>query len=144
MKTLIASIMIMAMTAAGAAIAQDSPIKQRQKLMESNGDTIKRINAMLKGEATYDGAAAAEGLRGIAESLDKFVTLFPEGTEKGSYALPAIWENKADFDSIATKAKEASIKAAAAAPGGLEALQPAVAVLGRSCQACHEKYRRED
>lgn len=144
MKRLIAFVMITAMAATGAAIAQEDPIKQRQKLMEGNGDTVKRINAMLKGEAPYDAAAAAEGLKGIAASLDEFVTLFPEGTEKGSYALPAVWTNKADFDGWAVKTRDASLKAAAAAPGGAEALLPVVAELGRSCQGCHETYRRED
>lgn len=144
MRRLIASVIIAAMATTGAAIAQDGPIKQRQKLMDGNGDTVKRITAMLKGEAPYSAALAAEDLKSLAASLDEFVTLFPEGTEKSSYALPDIWANKADFDSWASKTKEASLKAAAAAPRGPEALLPAVAELGRSCQGCHETYRREN
>lgn len=142
MKRIILALTICSVAATGAAIAQEGPIKQRQALMKKNGNAVTLITAMFKGEKPYDGAAAAEALGNIPPTLDQFITLFPEGsTSKDSDAKPDIWKNKADFDSLAAQVKSDSAKAATAAAGGMASLQPAFAALGRSCQACHEKYK---
>jgi cytochrome c556 len=134
--------MIGSIAAAGAAIAQDSPIKKRQAIMKKNGDSVTLVTAMFKGEKPYDGATAAAAFKAIGASMDEFVTLFPEGsTSKDSDAKPEIWKNKADFNDWAKQIKEDTAKAAEAAPGGIAALQPAFVALGKSCQGCHEKYR---
>jgi cytochrome c556 len=127
--------------AVGSALAQDNPIKERQALMEKNGEATKLVSAMLKGETPYDAAAAAEAMTGIGGSVDKFVTLFPEGSAAGSDAKPEIWEDKADFDAKAEAVKQATVKAAEAAPGGMDSFQAAFADVGQGCKGCHEKYR---
>lgn len=135
---------VLAFAAAGATHAEENPIKKRQQLMEQNGKATKLVNQMLRGEQTYDAAAAAEALKGIAASADSFIALFPEGSVgEGTDAKPEIWQAKADFDSWAMKAKEASLKAAEAAAGGVDALRPAFAQVGQTCKGCHEKYRVE-
>jgi cytochrome c556 len=144
MKRIFSLLIIGSVACAGTAFAQETPQKQREKLMKMNGDSLKLVSDMLKGEKPYDAKAAGDSLKTIAPTLDEFVTLFPEGSIEGSYAKPEIMANKAEFDSLAVEAKEASIKAAAAAAGGPEALAPAVGALGKACQACHEKYRKED
>ncbi|WP_088347814.1 MULTISPECIES: cytochrome c [Rhodomicrobium] len=141
MKRIIIALAIGCTVLAGAAIAQESPIKKRQALMKQNGEATDLIVKMFKGETPYDGAAAAAALTKIGGMADEFITLFPEGTAKDSYAKPEIWQNKADFDSWAVKLKEDSAKAATAAAGGMDALQPAFAELGQTCRGCHEKYR---
>jgi len=127
--------------AVGSALAQDSPIKERQALMKKNGEATKLVSAMLKGETPYDAAAAAEAMTGINGSMDKFVTLFPEGSAEGSDAKPEIWDDKADFDAKAETVKEATAKTAEAAPGGKDSFQAAFANVGQGCKGCHEKYR---
>lgn len=142
MKRIMMALIIGSIAVAGTAIAQDSPIKKRQAIMKKNGEAAKLITAMFKGEQPYDAIAAATAINGIGGAMDEFITLFPEGsTAKDSDAKPEIWKNKADFNDWAKQVKEDTAKAAAAAAGGMESLEPAFAALGKSCQGCHEKYR---
>jgi cytochrome c556 len=142
MKRIFIALMVGSLAAAGAAVAQDSPIKKRQAIMKRNGDAATLITAMFKGEKPYDAAAAAAAFNSIGGAMDEFVTLFPEGsTSKDSDAKPEIWKNKADFNDWAKQLKEDTAKAAEAAAGGIATLQPAFAAVGKSCQGCHESYR---
>ncbi len=147
MKRIAISLVAAWLAATGAAAAQDNPIKQRQDIMKQNGDAVEKATKMLKGELPYDATEMASGMKKISGAMDKFVTLFPEGSgpKPGvkTDALPAIWENKADFDARAKQLKADAAKAAEAASGGLESFQPAVLAMGRTCKGCHEKYRQK-
>lgn len=136
---------ITAILGASVALASDEPIKDRQELMKGNGKAVKAIVAMLKGEAPYDGAAVEKAMTNINKSLTTFVTLFPKGSETGekTEAKPEIWEDKTDFELKAKDLEAATAKAAAAAPGGLDAFKVAFGPVGKACKACHEKYREE-
>ncbi|MGB3021012.1 MAG: cytochrome c [Methyloceanibacter sp.] len=61
---------------------------------------------MVKGVEPFDAAKAAKAMTDISEVPDKYVTLFPKGTEQGavadSEALPKIWEDFDDFNKRAT------------------------------------------
>ena len=61
------------------------------------------VVAMLKGEAPYDGVAVEKAMTNVNKSLATFITLFPKGSETGgeTAAKPEIWDNKAEFESIA-------------------------------------------
>lgn len=132
----------------GTALAQDNPVKKRQELMKANGDAMKVVVPMIKGEKPYDSEAAAKAMSTVSGSIDEFVTLFPDDSKPASgaktYAKPEVWDDKANFDSKAGDAKEATAKAAEAASGGLDSFKTAFGAVGQSCKACHEKYRRED
>lgn len=141
MKQILVLLTAILFAAIGVAQAQDNPIKERQAIMKKNGEATKLVSAMLKGETPYDAAAAAEAMNGINGVMDKFVTLFPEGSAEGSDAKPEIWEDKADFEAKAETVKEAAAKAAEAAPGGKDSFQAAFADVGQGCKGCHEKYR---
>ncbi len=127
------------------AFASDDPIKDRRALMKGNGKAVKGVVAMLKGEKPYDGAAIEKAMTDVNKSLATFVTLFPKGSETGgeTAAKPDIWENKTDFEAKAKDLEAATVKAAAAAPGGLDAFGAAFGSVGKACKACHEKYREE-
>src|SRR5690606_40123173 len=60
------------------------------------------VNRMNRGQAQFDGAAATAAFEAIAAASKDYGDLFPEGSETGGQteALPAIWENKADFDAL--------------------------------------------
>lgn len=143
MKRIIVGFVIGCIAMAGAAIAQDGPIKKRQALMKQNGDAADTVAKMFKGETPYDAAAAAAAFTSIGATTEEFITLFPEGSAQGSDAKETIWQDKPDFESWAVKLKEDSAKAAAAAAGGMETLQPAFVAVGKTCQGCHETYRVE-
>ncbi len=142
MKRAIIILVAICFAAGGLAWAQDNPIKERQAIMKKNGADTKLATQMIKGEKPYDAAAAAEAMTSISNVMDKFVTLFPEGsTSKDSYAKPEIWQDMADFKSHAQEVKEASAAAAEAAPAGVDTFKGAFVKLGQACNGCHEKYR---
>ncbi len=145
MKRITLGLVCACIIGAGAAVAAGDPIKERQDLMKGNGDAMKAVTAMLKGEKPYDAKVAASSMKSINGVLDKFLTLFPKGSEKGgdTAAKPEIWTAKAEFDGIAGKLKEATSKAETAAAGGLEGFKAAMGDVGKNCKACHEKFRTE-
>jgi cytochrome c556 len=130
----------------GLAFAQGNPIKERQEIMEGNEKATKVVIAMLKGEKPYDAKVAADAMKSIHDSIGKFVTLFPVGTETGgkTAALPAIWKNKKDFEDWGKQLQEDTTKAQAAAAGGPQSMMAALTEIGKSCKGCHDDYRAKD
>ncbi len=145
MKQIIAFLITAFFAVMGTALAQDNPIKQRQDLMKGNGDALKLVGEMLKGEKPYDADAAAKALTKVSGAMDEFPTLFPESAKPApgvkTNAKPNIWENMTDFKAKAEEVKTASVKAAEAAAGGLDSLKGAIGAVGKGCKGCHEEYR---
>lgn len=132
-----ASLMIVSSASAG-------PIEDRQELMKSVGKAIKVAVPMAKGEAPYDAAAAKTAMKTMNEVPDKFVKLFPDGTQQGgeTEASPKIWENMEDFVSKANALKTASAQAMEAADKGQEAFKAALfGSVVKTCKGCHDAYR---
>lgn len=128
---------------AGALVAQDSPIEQRQALMKKNGDAAKTAGDMVKGEVAYDADAAAEAMQTIAANMEELPTLFPEGSETGfeTEAKETIWADREGFEARAAKLHEEAEAAAAAAEEGLDAFKVAFGTATQNCKACHDEYR---
>jgi cytochrome c556 len=126
-----------------AVAAQSDPIAARKALMKKNGDEAKIAASMVKGEAPFDAAKVQTVFATFADSAAKAPALFPDNSKTGgdTAALPAIWENKADFD--ARLAKFGS--AAKEAEGKVKDLDSLKATWGGfakdNCGGCHEKYR---
>lgn len=126
----------MAVDPAIATMSPDQVVAARKAAMKENGGTLKAAGALTGAEAS----AAADIL---IKNFTNFPAMFPEGSIVGdSKALPAIWENKADFDGIFAKDLEAAkaMKAAAEA-GDADAYGAALKAIGGSCGECHQKYR---
>jgi len=120
------------------------PIEERQELMKSVGKSIKVAVPMAKGEAPYDAEAAKAAMKTINEVPDKFVKLFPDGSQEGgeTEASPKIWENMEDFMAKANALKTASAEAMEAADKGQEAFKGAVfGSVVKTCKGCHDAYR---
>jgi cytochrome c556 len=125
----------------GGVLAADV-IAQRRALMHDDGIAAKKLFDMAKGTAPFDLAIAQASLKTLANGAEKTPLLFPDDSKTGggTAALPAIWENKADFnarfakfskdvaEAIATTRDEASFKAIA--PRVFE-----------NCGGCHELYK---
>ena len=133
-----------ALLLATAALAA-SPIADREALMKANGAATKPLAAMLKGEKPFNLDEVKKSLAVYVEGADRFVTLFPAGTEKGEQteASPKIWSDMAGFKAANNKFKtdvvaaQASIKDEAS----FKAIMPAVL---KNCGSCHESYRLKD
>ncbi len=88
-----------------AVVAQGDPIAARKALMKANGDQNRIGTEMIDGKRPFDLAAAKKVFDTFAENAEKSKPLYPDTSKTGgdTAALPAIWENKADFDAKLTK-----------------------------------------
>jgi cytochrome c556 len=124
-------------------------VKERRHLMKDIvGPAAKLGNQMVKGDVPFDAVKAAKAMNDINGVPDKYVTLFPKGTEKGavpdSAAKPAIWEDFDKFKATAAKLKDASAKAAGAAAQGKDAFTVAFSDMTKVCKECHESFREKE
>lgn len=129
--------------------AQTAPaqiIKQRQELMKSNGAAAAALVKMMRGEQPYNQAAAHQAAVTINTNSKQIPNLFPPGSgaEAGvkTGALPAIWQNKADFDAKAQALEAESAKLVAANDEG--AVKAEFGSVGKACGACHQTYRAKE
>jgi len=126
-----------------AVVAQSDPIAARKALMKANGDQAKIAGAMVKGEAPFDLAKVEVVFATFADAAAKLPALFPDNSRTGgdTAALPAVWENKADFDAkMAQFGKNAlAAKTEIKDADALKAKWGAFAK--ENCGGCHEKYR---
>jgi cytochrome c556 len=122
---------------ASAASAGD-PVKDRHELMEGVGKNAKRIGDALKAGTPADAAAPAQA---IADAMDHFGALFPEGSQDPkSRAKPEIWTDRAKFDGMIVTMKEKATAFAAAARSGGDAGK-AASPMWRACKSCHDAFR---
>ena len=142
-RALIVALGVTVASLATASMAEDDPRVVREKLMEGIGDAAKVVGPMLQGKAPFDAAKAAEAFTVISKNAADFPNHFPEGTDTGkTEALPAIWQDKADFDARSKKLSDDATAAAAAAAQGEEAFKAAGGAAFGNCKGCHEKYRK--
>lgn len=126
-----------------AVAAQSDPIAARKALMKKNGDEAKIVTTMVKGEAPFDAAKVQSAFATFADSAAKAPALFPDNSNTGgeTAALPAIWENKADFDARLAKFGSAA-KEAEGKVKDLDGLKATWGAFAKdNCGGCHEKYR---
>jgi cytochrome c556 len=125
-------------------LAQNSAvIEQRQAAMKANAGAGKEPGAMNKGDAPFELPKVQASLKVFQEQAAKLKALFPDDSKTGNNtrALPAVWENKADFlsrlDKFAADAKaaESSIKDEAS----FKAEWPKL--ISNNCVGCHKQYQ---
>jgi cytochrome c556 len=124
-------------------VAQNDPIAARKALMKSNGDSNRVATEMLEGKRPFDLAEAKKIFVVIVEAGEKAPALFPDDSKTGgdTAALPAVWENKADFNArLAKMATEA--KAAGDATKDLDSFKAQITELRKNCGGCHQTYRK--
>lgn len=126
-----------------AVLAQDIAA-EREPTMKKVSGAFATVNKMNRGQAPYDGAAAAEAFTTIAASTKHFATLFPADGKAAGRALPSIWEKKADFDARLVKLETTATAAAAEASKGEAEFKTAFATIGPQCGSCHEIYRGKE
>jgi cytochrome c556 len=125
-----------------AVIAQQDPIAARKAIMKANGQAAQLGTKMTKGEEPF---SVEKGKKVFATYQDvaKAHELFPDTSKTGgeTAALPAIWENKADFEARLQKlATEA--KAAEARVTDLDTFKAQFTEVQKNCGGCHQTYRK--
>ena len=127
-----------------AVVAQSDPIAARKALMKENGNQARIAREMIEGKQPFNLDAAKKVLATFGETHDKAKNLWPDSSKTGgdTAALPAIWENKADFDAKLAKLSSDS-KAQDAGVKDLDTFKAAMAEIGKNCGGCHNTYRKK-
>ncbi len=123
-------------------------IEARQAQYKKLGAAFKTINDNLQ-SGSPDVAAIQTAAASIPVETATMADWFPEGTgpESGvkTGALPAIWENRADFDQKIAAFQTAAANLNTVAQGGdVAAIGAAFGATGGTCKACHDNYRLDD
>lgn len=135
----IAAGVAVALGSAIVAQAQSPLIEQRQNVMKQQAGANRVIVPMVRGEQPFNLAAAKQAANTLVTTAKQIPGAFPPGSEGGN-ALPAVWQNKADFDAKAKVLEDAATRLAAANDeASFKAAFPAV---GQACGGCHQPYRK--
>jgi cytochrome c556 len=135
----------------GVAVAAATPadlIKVRQQNYKQIGRSTKAIFDELKGSQPNVASVQANA-RIVAALAHQLPTWFPQGTgpEAGvkTAALPAVWQQKAEFAKDASNFEMAARQlSAVSAKGSVADIQAAAGVMGGTCKACHQTFRAKD
>ena len=119
---------------------------ERHEGMEQIGKSTKAIKRALD-SSSPDVAEIQKASATIADLSVKSANWFPQGTGPDvgkTGAKPEIWQTHDDF-LVKDRDFAAAAKALneAAASGNVEAIRAKFGDLGKTCKACHEKYRAE-
>jgi cytochrome c556 len=141
MKRLTALVIVTAF-GAGAVWAATDDIAQRRELMHNDGIAAKKLFDMAKGTIPFDLAVAQASLKTLAIGAEKSPALFPDDSKTGggTAALPAIWENKADFNARFAKFSK-DVDAALAATKDEASFKAVAPSVFKNCGGCHELYK---
>jgi cytochrome c556 len=128
---------------ATALVAQSDPIAARKALMKANGDQNRVATEMLEGKRPFNLDEAKKVLATFAETGEKAPALFPDDSKTGgdTAALPAVWENKPDFQAKLAKFAHDS-KAALDATKDLDSFKVQITEVRKNCGGCHQTYRK--
>src|SRR5262249_43172428 len=126
-----------------AVVAQGDPIAARKALMKENGTQSRIAREMIEGKQPFDLAKAKKVLATFADVHDKGAKLWPDNSKDGDTAsLPAVWQNKADFDAKLAKLSN-DAKAAEAKVTDLDSFKAVMGDVGKDCGGCHTTYRKK-
>ena len=125
---------------ANSELSVEEVIKGRKALFSKNYSTAKRVQTFAtKGE--FDKAKTL--MLEMSENYKTLLEYFPENSKEGfkTEALPAIWENKDEFNNLITKSSNDMIQLTKI----IETSEDIKSTLGKlmwsNCKACHSKFR---
>ena len=123
-----------------AVYAQDA-IKNRKDDMQILRKSVGAIKGVVDGKDAVDTAAAPA--QAVADVAKRLAAGFPVGSDQGdTKALAAIWTDKAGFDAaVANFNTAAGALLVASNAKNLDGIKAAFGEVGKSCGACHDKYR---
>jgi len=115
-------------------------IKGRQSILSDNYKTAKRV-AALSNDIEFE--AAIELMNQMSENYETLLDYFPENSKEGfdTEALPAIWENKDEFNALMQKASDDMKQLASIIEDSDDIESSLNNLMWRNCKACHSKFR---
>ena len=119
--------------------AEDA-IKGRKALFSKNYSTAKRVQTFAtKGEFEKAKTLMLE----MSENYKSLIEYFPENTKEGfkTEALPAIWENKEEFNNLMNKSSNDMIELVSIIENSDDIKASLGKLMWGNCKACHSKFR---
>ena len=117
-------------------------IKGRKALFSKNYSTAKKVQTFAtKGEFKKAKTLMLE----MSENYKSLIEYFPENTKEGfkTEALPAIWENKDEFNNLMNKSSNDMIELASIIENSDDIKASLGKLMWGNCKACHSKFRAE-
>ena len=127
---------------ANSELSVEEIIKGRKAIFSKNYNTAKRVQSL---SVNGDFEEAKELMREMSENYKDLLNYFPENSKEGfkTESLPAIWENKDEFNDLMNKSANDMIELASI----IETTDNVKGSLGKlmwsNCKACHSKFRAE-
>ena len=138
----ITSLLIAGMSVNPGALADgEAEYDCRHGVMEAiGGHMTAMVTILRKGVHKDELALHATGISRLAEISPG---IFPEGSDvEESESLPAVWNNRAEFDAAMSKFVDAAkVMEQAASTGDMAQIGPAIQGLGGACKGCHDDFR---
>ncbi len=128
-----------------AATPEEDAIERRHAIFELVAFNTSFMGGMVREKMPFDQAEFKKRALNVAFMAQMLDEQFPKGSDKGGTdALPAIWENEADFRAkLKSFQNQANLLYRASKTGTLESLKPEFGKLIEECKGCHEKYKAE-
>ena len=141
-KTLTASIALMAVLAPSYAAESEEIIKYRISVMKAYAGHMSAASRIVRGKVDFQDQLKlhTESMQGIAGTMD---ALFPEDSDFGeTRAKEEVWSKPEEFkQSIKENQQAISELNKAVAGGDKDALAGSFKKLSDSCKSCHETFR---
>ena len=115
-------------------------IKGRKALFSKNYSTAKKVQAFA---SKGDFVKASSLMKEMSENYLTLLEYFPDNTKEGfkTEALPIIWENKDEFNSLMKKSSTDMIKLAKVIESSDDVRTTLQKFMWSNCKACHSKFR---
>ena len=117
-------------------------IKERKALFSKNYSTAKRVQTFAtKGD--FDKAKSL--MLEMSQNYKSLIEYFPENTKEGfkTEALPAIWENKEEFNNLMNKSSNDMIELISIIENSDDVKSSLNKFMWGNCKSCHSKFRAE-
>ena len=134
------SIFVILSFPANSELSVEETIKGRKALFSKNYSTAKKVQTFATKEE-FDKATTF--MIEMSENYEALIEYFPENSKEGfkTEALPAIWENKEEFNNLMTKASDDMIELAAIIETSDDISSSLKQLMWGNCKACHSKFR---
>ena len=115
-------------------------IKGRKALFSKNYSTAKKVQTFA---SKGDFVKASSLMKEMSENYLTLLEYFPDNTKEGfkTEALPSIWENKDEFNSLMKKSSTDMIELAKVIKSSDDVSASLQKFMWSNCKACHSKFR---
>ena len=115
-------------------------IKGRKALFSKNYSTAKKVQTFA---SKGDFVKASSLMKEMSENYLTLLEYFPDNTKEGfkTGALPIIWENKDEFNSLMKKSSTDMIELVKVIDSSDDVRATLQSFMWANCKACHSKFR---